>query len=433
VRLAIREALRPEGEFDAEYRIQRPDGSVRWILGQGRTHCNAHDKPIRMIGLSLDVTERRQAAEDLRRSEERFRVLVESIEDYAIFMIDPAGFVTSWNSGAERIKGYRAEEIVGQHFSCFYCDEDLRAGTPAMALRQAATEGRFEDNGWRMRKDGSRFQANAILNAVRDQHGNLIGFAKITRDLTESKRAEEAIHAAQAELARVVRASLLGEMTASIAHEINQPLAAIVNNANASRRFLALQPPDLEEVKQAVTEIAEAGTRVGEIISRIRTLLKKGQTDKNVLDINQVILETLDFIPGVLEKQNVKLGMELGPSLPPVLGDRVQLQQVLLNLIMNGIEAMSAVRDRPRVLSIHSDAGESELEIAVHDSGVGLNPEHIDRIFETFFTTKATGMGLGLSISRSIIEAHKGRLWVSREPKLQGATFRVSLPAMAKV
>jgi C4-dicarboxylate-specific signal transduction histidine kinase len=284
-----------------------------------------------------------------------------------------------------------------------------------------------------MRKDGSRFQANAILNAVRDQSGNLIGLAKITRDLTESKRAEEAIHAAQAELARVVRASSLGEMTASIAHEINQPLAAIVNNANASRRFLGMQPPDLEEVKQAVTEIAEAGTRVGEIISRIRTLLKKGHTEKKVLDMNEVIMETLDLIPGVLEKQNVKLGMELGPWLPPVLGDRVQLQQVLLNLIMNGIEAMSAVRDRPRVLSIRSDAGESELEIAVHDSGVGLSPEHIDRIFETFFTTKASGMGLGLSISRSIVEAHKGRLWVSREPKVQGATFRVSLPAMAKV
>ncbi len=428
VRLSIREALRPGGEFEAEYRILRQNGQPRWVMSKGRTYCDQAGLPFRMIGVTLDVTERREAEEELRRSEERFRLLIEGIADYAIFMLDPAGFVTSWNSGAERIKGYRAQEIIGQHFSCFYGDEDLRKGKPAMALREAAAQGRFADEGWRLRKDGSRFRANAILTALVDQQGELIGFAKITRDLTESRRAEEAIQAAQAELARVVRATSLGELTASIAHEINQPLAAIVNNANASRRLLAIPEPDLKEVRQAVDDIAEAGTRVGEIISRIRGLLKKAAPERSPLDINQVIHETLALIPGVLETQHISVEMELEVAPPPVLGDRVQLQQVLLNLLMNGIEAMHSILDRPRVLMIRSDALGSRLEVAVQDSGTGLDPRHVPRIFDTFFTTKASGMGMGLSISRSIIEAHSGRLWASHDPTAKGATFHFSLP-----
>ena len=432
VKLAIREALRPGGEFDVEYRIQRQDGQFRWVLSRGRTHCDSAGQPFRMIGLTLDVTERRRAAEELRLSEERFRLLVEGIADYAIFMLDPAGFVTSWNSGAERIIGYRAQEIIGQHLSCFYGDEDLRAGKPAIALRKAAAaEGRFEDNGWRIREDGSRFRANAILTALHDPQGKLIGFAKITRDLTDTLRAEEAVQGAHAELARVVRASTLGELTASIAHEINQPLAAIVNNANASRRILASPAPDFEEVQQAVTDIAEAGTRAGEIISRIRALLNKSAPEKSPLDINQVVHEVLSLIPAVLEKQHISVVTELQPALPPVWGDRVQLQQVLLNLIMNGIEAMSPILDRPRSLVVRSGVRESHMvEIAVQDSGTGLNSEQIDHIFDTFFTTKSSGMGMGLSISRSIIEAHRGRLWVNRDVADPGATFCFSLPAV---
>jgi PAS domain S-box-containing protein len=428
VKLAIREALRPGGKFDAEYRIRRKDGQLRWVLSQGQTHCDTASQPIRMIGLTLDITDRRQADEELRRSEERFRLLVEGIADYAIVMLDPAGFVSSWNSGAEHIMGYRAQEIIGQHVSCFYDDEDLRKGKPATTLREAGAVGRFEEDGWQLRKDGSRFRANAILTALRGQQGELIGFAKITRDLTQSRRAEEAVQTAHAQLARVVGASTMGELTASIAHEINQPLAAIVTNANASRRILASPTPDLEEVQQAVTDIAEAGTRAAEIIARIRALLKKSAPEKETLDMNQVIHQVLALIPGVLEKQHVSVEMELRPTMPPVLGDQVQLQQVLLNLIMNGIEAMNTILDRPRVLTIRSDVRESGLEFAVQDSGNGLDPRHIDHIFDTFFTTKTSGIGMGLPISRSIIEAHNGRLWASSDRASQGATFRFSLP-----
>src|ERR1700761_5285035 len=431
VRLAIREALRPGGELEAEYRILRQDDQTRWMMSKGRTHCDDHDQPCRMIGVTLDVSEHRQAAEELRRSEERFRLLVERIADYAIYILDPAGFVSSWNSGAERIKGYRTQEILGQHFSRFYCDQDLREGRPALALREAAAKGRYEEEGWLLRKDGSRFRANTILTSLHDQQGKLIGFAKITRDLTESRQAEEAVQAAQAHLARMARVTTLGELTASIAHEINQPLAAIVNNANASRRILANPAPDLEEVRQAVDDIAKAGTRAGEIISRVRSLLKKTAPERRPLDINQVIREVLALIPKELENQHVSVEMELEAVPPPVLGDRVQLQQVLLNLIMNGMEAMSSVSDRPRVLMLQSHARASALEVTVQDSGTGLDPRHVTHLFDTFFTTKSTGMGMGLSISRAIIEAHRGRLWASPNRAAHGAAFHFSLPVIA--
>ncbi len=262
---------------------------------------------------------------------------------------------------------FRGAEVL-QKIEVGAANEDLRQGKPAMALREAAAQGRFADEGWRLLKDGSRFRANAILTALVDQQGGLIGFAKITRDLTESRRAEEALQAAQAELARVVRATSLGELTASIAHEINQPLAAIVNNANAIRRLLASPEPDLEEVRQAVDDIAQAGTRAGEIISRIRGLLKKAAPERCPLDINQVIHETLALIPGELEKQHVSVEMELESAPPPVLGDRVQLQQVLLNLIMNGVEAMNSISERPRVLMLQSHA----LCVRAGGHGAGL-------------------------------------------------------------
>lgn len=429
VEAAVRDALRPDGQFDAEYRIQRQDGQLRWVLSKGQTYCDESGEPCRMIGVTLDVTERRHTAEELGRSEERFRLLVESIADYAIYMLDPEGFVSSWNTGAERIKGYRSQEIVGRHFSCFYTDEDLQQERPLQALQKAALDGRHEEDGWRVRKDGSRFRANTILTSLRDQKGGLLGYAKITRDLTASRRAEEAVQTAQAELARVVRATTLGELTASIAHEISQPLTSIVNNANASIRILAGPEPDLEEVNQAVAEIAEAGTRTGEIISGVRALLKKASPERRPLDMNQVIHEVLALMQHELEKHTVALEVELESATLPVLGDRVALQQVLLNLIVNGVEAMQETFKRPRVLSIRSENRASGLEITVKDSGSGLDPQSRPHIFDTFFTTKPGGMGMGLSISRSIIEAHKGRLWTDLDSTASGTSFHLFLPA----
>jgi PAS domain S-box-containing protein len=375
------------------------------------------------------VAQRERADQELRLSEERFRLLVERVEDYAILMLDPSGHVTSWNVGAQRIKGYRADEIIGKHYSCFYTEEDVNLHKPEMALQAASVLGRFADEGWRVRKDGSRFWANAVITAMRDSEDQLIGFSKITHDLTERKRAAEALEATRAELAHMARVMTMGEIAASIAHEVNQPLTAVVANANACSRLLAGNSPDLDDVREAVADIAEAGTRAGAIISRIRALVKKEMPEKTKLDINDVVQEVLPLTSGELAKHRVSVQTELFPSLPQVLGDRVQLQQVILNLMMNAIEAMTSIMDRPRVLLLRTQVQESDrLSVAVQDSGAGLEPGNTARIFDTFFTTKSNGMGMGLSISRSIIETHGGRLWAEPNDG-PGATFQFILPA----
>jgi PAS domain S-box-containing protein len=502
------------------------------------------------------IVQRQRTEEELRKSEERFRLLVESVQDYAIFTLDPLGVVTSWNAGAQRLNGYEAEEIIGHHFSRLYLSEDLEFGKPRKELETAAAEGRYSEENWRMRRDGSRFWASVVVTALRDPKGTLVGFSKITRDLTERKLAEdelrklaslvenspdfiglssvdgkvlfvnpagqalvglegdeqardttiadyvvkedvekliqqalpvvmrdghwdgeirfrhfktgkaismhqhiffskepgsgrplalatisrditerkiaeEALRTTQADLAHVSRVTTMGELTASIAHEINQPLSAIVNNANACRRLLALSPPDIDEVRQAVTDIADLGTRAGEVISRIRTFMKKAIPTKTELDLNQVIVDVLTLIPGEKVAHDISVVTELNSNLPPVLGDRIQLQQVMLNLIMNGIEAMVPITDRPRVLQIRSQVQESgHVLVTVKDSGAGLDAKAMSHIFDTFFTTKPSGMGIGLAISRSIVEAHGGRLWPVQNGS-EGAVFNFTLPVCA--
>jgi PAS domain S-box-containing protein len=385
-------------------------------------------KVLGVIVVIYDVTERKRAEEALRRSEERFRLLVAGVRDYAIFALDPLGHVISWNAGAEHIKGYRSEEILGRHFSCFYPPEALAVGKPERELRVAAAEGRFEDEGWCLRKDGSRFWANVVITALRDSQGELVGFSKITRDLTERKQAEEALHTAQVELAHVTRVLTLAELVASIAHEVNQPLTAIINNSNACVRWLARQSPDLEGVRAALADIIANGQRASDVIARIRAALQKAPTQTERLEINHIIEEVIALMYHEVQRYGVRLHTELASDLPAVLGDRVQLQQVLLNLVMNGSEAMSTVMERPRQLMIRTTwAGPEGVLVTVQDSGVGLDPQTLERIFDAFYTTKPTGMGMGLAISRTIIKAHGGRLWAERNPG-PGATLQFILP-----
>jgi PAS domain S-box-containing protein len=346
-------------------------------------------------------------------------------------MLDPNGIVTSWNAGAEHITGYETEEIIGQHFSRFFPAEDVERGEPQLELQEAVEKDRYLDEGWRLRKDGSRFWASVVITTLRDQQGRVVGFSKITRDLTERKQTEQALQKAMAELAHMARVTTMGELAASIAHEINQPLSAIVNNANASKRMLAAEPPDLDEVRLAIADIGEAGTRAGEIISRVRAFLKKALPAKSQVDINQVILEVLALTPNELEKHHISVRTELRPGLARVQGDRIQLQQVILNLIVNGIDAMTSVNDRQRVLVVRSQPHESGgVLVSVQDSGAGLDPTNMAHVFDPFFTTKPEGMGMGLPISRSIVETHGGRLWLTPNDG-QGVTFQFTLPACA--
>jgi PAS domain S-box-containing protein len=244
----------------------------------------------------------------------------------------------------------------------------------------------------------------------------------------EGKRAEENLRKAQAELAHVARVTTMGELTASIAHEVNQPLTAVIANANASLRWLTAPIPNLDEVRDAIGRIARDGNRASDVIKRIRALVKKGDTEKTPLDINETIEEVVTMTHSEIQKNGVVLRMELSADLPQVLGDRVQLQQVILNLVMNGIEAMNEVTDRSRELLICSRQHESDkVIVAIQDSGIGIDRENLEKIFNAFYTTKLQGIGMGLAITRSIVEAHGGRLWASPNDG-PGATFQFDLP-----
>ena len=251
--------------------------------------------------------------------------------------------------------------------------------------------------------------------------------AALREQLTERKRTEEALREAQAELAHVTRVMTMGELTALIAHEINQPLAGIVINGNASLRWLAAATPNLDEAREAVSRILRDGNRAGEVIARIRALVQKTDTEKVRLDINQTIQEVIVLMQNEAVRKGVAIQMELAADVPPVLGDRIQLQQVILNLLMNGIEAMDTVADRPREMLIRSCEHESnQLLVAVQDSGVGIDSQNLEKIFDAFYTTKPQGMGMGLAISRSIVENHGGRLWAVPNDG-PGATFQFTL------
>jgi len=328
-----------------------------------------------------------------------------------------------------------------------YCREDLISGrirwtklTPAEwaaadqdALAQMSATGSckpFEKEYFR--KDGSRVPVlvgGAFFEWKPDE-----GVVFVV-DMTDRKRAEEKLRASeqrlldsQMELAHVTRVTTLGEMTASIAHEVNQPLAAVVNAATACLRWLDRGTPDLDETRRAVEWIIKEGNRASEVIRRVRALANKTDIEKVPLDINEVIREVIALVQRELIVHRVSLRMELAPTLPMILADRVQLQQVIINLVMNGIEAMQSVTDRPRELVIRSYQDETHrVLVTVTDSGVGISAENADRLFNAFFTTKSSGMGMGLSICRSIVEAHGGRLWATANVP-HGATFQFTLP-----
>jgi C4-dicarboxylate-specific signal transduction histidine kinase len=277
----------------------------------------------------------------------------------------------------------------------------------------------------------------AQVNASLDQTSLALAVAGITfvilafgsvASLFERKRAEEALRQARADLAHVTRVTTLGELTASIAHEVNQPLAAIVANAEACLRWLDRGTPDLDEARRSVEWIVKDGNRAGEVIRRLRTLLNKADTQKAPLDVNDVVSEVIALVQRELLSHRVSPRMELAPALPVVLADRVQLQQVIINLVMNGIEAMQPVTDRPREMVIRSHQDDDQVLVTVKDCGVGISAENADRLFNAFFTTKSSGMGMGLSICRSIIEAHGGRMSAVNNAG-PGAIFQFTLPA----
>jgi PAS domain S-box-containing protein len=294
--------------------------------------------------------------------------------------------------------------------------------------RAALTDGKPLETEARLRRADGEYRW-LLIRAVplRDEPGKIVKWYGTSADVEDLKRAEEALSKSQAELAHVTRVTTMGELAASIAHEVNQPLSAIVNNGSACLRWLNGAAPNLDEAREAARRIIRDGNRAGEVITRIRALLRNTDTEKARLDINQTIREVVTLTRNEAARKGVAIRMELAAGLPPVLGDRVQLQQVILNLVMNGVEAMASAPNLPRELLIRSRPYESDKAlVAVQDSGAGLEGENLEKIFDAFYTTKPQGMGMGLAISRSIVEDHGGRLWAAPNDG-PGATFQFTL------
>ncbi len=362
---------------------------------------------------------------DLQEREARIRRLVDS-NIIGILIFNLQGRIIDANKAFLDIVGYAREDLVSGRLRwteltpAEWRDADDRA---IAELKAAGTVQPREKEYFR--KDGSRVPVLLGSTTFGDRQEEGVTFVL---DLTERKHVEQALRDMQTNLAHVVRITTLGELTASIAHEVNQPLGAVVANAEACLRWLDRATPDLDAARRSVGWIIDDGNRASEVIRRVRALAKKTEIEKVPLDVNDVVREVVALVQRELTSHQVSLRMELALALPMILGDRVQLQQVMINLVMNGIEAMQSVTDRPRELVIRSRQDETRrVLVSVTDCGVGISAENTERLFNAFFTTKSGGMGMGLSICRSIVEVHGGRLWATANLP-HGATFQFVLP-----
>jgi PAS domain S-box-containing protein len=405
----------PGRSMSWELRKIRKNGTMLWVRETARAVLRANG-PIVLVACE-DITDRKRAEEELAKTEQRLRDVIANAP-IILFALDRSGVCTlSEGRGLDDL-GLKPGQIVGQSVFNMYRD----APPVLSAVRRALAGESFTEV---VELNGLVFEIHYI--PVFDQGGKVAGVNGVAINVTERKRAEETLRNTEAELAHVGRVATLGEMTASIGHEINQPLGAIVNNASACLRWLAAQ--NVEEARRSAELIRADGHRAGEIIQRIRSFAKKTSPQKDWIEINETIREVTALARSEMQRNGVILETQLSNDVALVFGDRIQLQQVVLNLIMNAVEAMSEVSDTPRQLLIRTGTEVSgEIVVAVRDSGPGLAPENLDRLFTPFYTTKPQGMGMGLAISRSIIESHGGRLWATANEG-RGAVFQFTLPA----
>ena len=404
-----------EGRFEAEGWRVRKDGGRFWAHVIIDPIHAANGEVVGFAKITRDLTERMQARERLRRSEEQFRLLVQSVTDYAIFMLDKNGYVSSWNAGAERIKGYKPLEILSKHFSCFYTEEDRAAGIPALALETARREGRWEQEGVRVRKDGTTFLAHVIIDAIKDDAGNVTGFAKVTQDVTERRRTRNALEHAQRALFQSQKMESIGQLTGGVAHDFNNLLTAISNSHELLRKRLGNDPKGL-----ALLDNAIRGTERGIGLTQ-RMLAFARRQDLKIESID--LVEVMAGMQGLLERSlqsSVSLNMEIPLRLPRVLSDANQLETAFMNLALNARDAMpegGVIRVAAHIESLSAHNGEDLAEghyvvITVSDSGSGMDERTLARAAEPFFTTKGVGKGtgLGLSMVQGLAEQSGGKL-----------------------
>lgn len=421
------------GRFEAEGWRIRKDGTGFWANIVVDAIYNTAHELIGYAKITRDITERKTAHESLLESERRFRYLVEGVTDYAIYMLSPEGIVTNWNSGAQRIKGYQAQDVIGTHFSRFMTAEDRESGVPARSLEIAKKEGRFENEGWRVRKDGTLFLAHIIIDAIHNNAGELLGFAKITRDITEKRIAEENLTKANAALFQSQKMEAIGNLTGGVAHDFNNLLSVISNgleiftHSNLDSKHLKL----VETMKRAVK-------RGATLTQQLLSFARQQPLQPEPHDVNQLI-NSFGFILNSAVGSNMQISYEFIQSPLPVMVDSTSFETSLLNLVVNARDAMPdggkiRVISRRRVLANNEieDLPEGDYaEVNVTDSGAGISNENLPHILEPFFTTKDIGKGSGLGLSQvyGFVKQSGGSLQIKSEVNI-GTSISMLFPAL---
>ena len=422
---------RTEGRFENEGWRVRKDGSHFWAHVIIDPIWSPTGTLLGFAKITRDLTERRQAELELKSSEQKFQLLVQAVSDYAIYMLDPTGHITNWNSGAQRIKGYDANEIIGSHFSRFYTEEDRAAGLPEFGLERARKDGRFEKEGVRVRKDGSRFLAHVTIDAIRDEAGQILGFAKVTHDITEKVEAQNALNRTREELFQAQKMEAIGQLTGGIAHDFNNLLMAILGSLEILKKRL----PDDPSIMPLLDNAIQGADRGVALIQRMLAYSRRQDLHLAPVDIPSVVAGMMEFVQRSVGAA-IQIETDLEDNLPNVLTDAVQLETALLNLMVNARDAMpyggtitvrAARLQEPDGLSGTTGAG--FLRLAVSDTGEGMDEETLERAATPFFTTKGVGKGtgLGLSMVQGLVEQSGGKLLIESR-KGEGTTISLLLP-----
>ena len=402
-----------EGRFEKEGWRVRKDGTRFWAHVVIDPIISSTGTILGFAKITRDLTERKRAEDELRRAEQNFRLLVEGVTDYAIYMLDPKGFVTNWNAGAQRIKGYLPEEIIGRHFSTFYTAEDRERGLPDRGLEMARSTGRFEKEGIRVRKDGTRFWANVVIDAIHDEQGELIGFAKITRDITERKEAEQALALATEELLQSQKMEAIGRLTGGVAHDFNNLLMAITGSLELLRKRV----PQDEKLLRLVDNAMQGAQRGASLTQRMLAFARRQELKPEAVLVDKLVEGMTDMLSRALGP-TVEVVTEFPTELDPVMIDANQLELAILNLAVNAKDAMPA---GGRITISADEAGADEnavlkpgryVRLTIADTGEGMSAATLSHATEPFFTTKGVGKGtgLGLAMVRGLTEQSGGTL-----------------------
>lgn len=416
-----------EGHYESEGQRVRKDGQLIWVHVVVDPILSDDGSLAGFAKITRDITDRRAVDQSLFAAEQRFRLLVQGVRDYAIYMLDLEGRVTNWNAGAEAIKGYPAAEIIGQHFSRFYTQEDRDRGEPAMALESALRDGRYEREAERLRKDGSRFWAHIVLDPIHDERGELIGFAKITRDISEKKRSQDELEQARSALFQSQKMQALGELTGGIAHDFNNLMTVIRGSAEL------LQKEDLapEKRRRYVNAITETADKATALTAKLLAFGRRQALKPEVLDLGTRLDAFGEVVSRTLGSQ-IDVRLDLAPDLWPIEADAAELETALLNAAFNARDAMP--NGGTITISAHNLTEDNTVCIALHDTGEGIDPDMIERVFEPFFTTKPVGRGTGLGLSQihGFAAQTGGHARIASKPG-EGTTVFIQLPRSERI